>query len=965
MASLSRPAAFIASTFSRFPSASPASISRTLRRPRFISPFLSRTSKTNLSTRKMTFLQTATPVASAAPAATSTAIAEPKEKFLKDYTPPTYLISDTRLIFELDIDGLDTIVRSKLAFHRAPSASKEDLVLDGKELRILDDSLQINGNALSTADYVYDTVAHTLTISASAIPDAPFVFESAVQIKPAKNTALDGLYMSAGDYSTQCEAEAFRKITFYPDRPDVMAKFSVRVEADSTRCPVLLSNGNCVDKGISEADPTRHWAEYVDPFPKPCYLFALVAGDLAHLEDKFTTMGGNDVTLRVYVKGQEEVAKCHHAMRSLQRAMLWDEETYGLEYNYDIFNIVAVPSFVFGAMENTSLNIFNSKYVLVSPETATDTDFNNVEGVVAHEYFHNYSGNRVTVSSWFQLSLKEGLTVFRDQSFSADMNSATVKRIRDVSILRNSQFAEDAGPMAHPIRPASYITCNSFYTATVYNKGAEVIRMLKTVVGPEGFRRGTDIYFSRNDGKAVTCEDWVQAIQDANPQVDLTVFKKWYAQSGTPILTVDVNYDDAKSAMSLTCEQAIPSTQKQPNPEPAMIPIRMGLIGPDGSPVPVDVGDGSKPELTKVLNLVDAKTEYMLHNVPKGTVPSLLRDFSAPVKLVRKGGVTPDELAFIMGNDTDEFTKWDAGQELALGFILECVKSEDGLFQDVPETVIEAFRKTLLNEKVDAALRAEVFKLPSESYIVEQMDIANPVRIRAARKHVMKQLAEKLEGDLKKIVDIGLADTGEYKLDTVSQGNRALKNVALSYLARLGKKETYELCLKITREGSNMTDVLAALVTLASTKSEERVSALKEFYAKWQSYGLVVDKWLMIQSTSSNDDVLDVVKELTAHAAYKETVPNSIYALIGGYGQTNLHMPTDGSGYKFMGDQVIHLNSFNPQVAARMARTFTRWRKYDKTRQAQMEVELKRIKSTEGLSKDVFEIVNNCLSQAE
>lgn len=915
---------------------------------------------------KMPGEQTTAPVASAAGnvdvATTVAPIAkEPKVKFLKDYKPPNHLVSDTRLVFELDDDGLDTVVRSTLTV--VPScAARTPLVLDGKGLRLLDGGLKIDGRVLDASDYEYDTDANTLTIP--AVPNEPFTFESAVSIKPAKNMALDGLYMSTGDYCTQCEAEAFRKITFYPDRPDVMAKFSVRIEASKTRYPVLLSNGNCVAKGLVDGDSTKHWAEYVDPFAKPCYLFALVAGDLSHLEGEFVTVGGRKVTLRVYVKGENEVAKCHHAMRSLQKAMKWDEKTYGLEYNYDIFNIVAVPTFVFGAMENTSLNIFNSKYVLVSQETATDTDFNNVEGVVAHEYFHNYSGNRVTVSSWFQLSLKEGLTVFRDQSFSADMNSATVKRIQDVTSLRIAQFAEDAGPMAHPIRPASYITCNSFYTSTVYNKGAEVIRMLKTLVGPEGFRKGTDIYFSRNDGKAVTCEDWVQAIQDANPEIDLTVFKRWYAQAGTPVVTVDVKYNESASTLTLSCDQAIQPTKKQPSTEPALIPIKMGLIGPDGSAVPVDLGDGSTPQMSKVLMFQDAQAIFVLHNVPKGTVPSLLREFSAPVKLERKGGISPDELAFIMGNDTDEFTRWDAGQKLSLGFILDCVKS-DRDFSDVPQVVIDAFRKTLLNEDIDAALRAQVFRLPPESYITEQMEVADPVRIRAARRHVVQQLAANLETDFKKILDEGLANTGEYKLDPASQGTRALKNVALTYLAALEKKEVYELCLKIVRDGSNMTDVLAALGILSNSKSDERAIALSEFYDKWQSYNLVVDKWLAIQATSTSDDVLEIVKGLTTHKAYSETVPNAVYALIGGYGRTNLHIPSDGSGYRFLADQVIRLNSMNPQVAARMARCFTRWRKYDKTRQDQMEVELRKIMSTEGLSKDVFEIVNNCLDQAD
>ncbi|CDF33844.1 unnamed protein product [Chondrus crispus] len=961
-----RNAAFVAASLTR---PLPIRSTHVLRRWRPASSFVPTRSFASRSIRSriMPFEQAAAPVASAAGGANTatTAIAppsnEPKEKFLKDYTPPKFLVSDTHLNFELDDDGLNTIIKGKLSV--VPKCDVgTPFILDGSGLQLLDGSVKVDGRVLDPSEYVYNTAAKTLTIA--SVPSGPFTFESEVSVKPAKNTALDGLYMSTGDYCTQCEAEAFRKITFFPDRPDVMSKFTVRISADKVKYPVLLSNGNCISSGTETGDPSRHWVEYVDPFSKPCYLFALVAGDLSHLEDEFTTMGGRKVTLRVYVKGAGEVAKCHHAMRSLQKAMKWDEDTYGLEYNYDIFNIVAVPTFVFGAMENTSLNIFNSKYVLVSPETATDSDFNGVEGVVAHEYFHNYSGNRVTVSSWFQLSLKEGLTVFRDQSFSADMNSATVKRIQDVTSLRIAQFAEDAGPMAHPIRPESYITCNSFYTATVYNKGAEVIRMLKTLVGPEGFRKGTDIYFSRNDGKAVTCEDWVQAIQDANPEIDLGVFRRWYSQAGTPIITVDAKYDETTSRMTLSCDQAIPPTKKQPTTQAALIPMKMGLIGPDGNAVPVDMGDGKAPEESKVLILQEAHTDFVLHNVPKGTVPSLLREFSAPVKIERKGGVSADELAFIMGNDTDEFSRWDAGQTLSLKFILDCVKSE-GDFSDVPQTMIDAFRKTLLNKNIDAALRAQVFRIPPESYITEQMELADPVRIRAAREHVINQVASGLELDFRKILDEGLAETGEYKLDPASQGTRALKNIALMYLGALEKKDIHELCLKIVRDGSNMTDVLAALGVLSNAKCEERTVALSEFYEKWQSYGLVVDKWLSIQATSTREDVLGIVKGLTAHKCYSETVPNSVYALIGGYGRMNLHIPSDGSGYKFLTDQVIHLNSINPQVAARMARCFTRWRKYDKTRQNQMEAELRRVKATEGLSEDVFEVVNNCLDQAE
>lgn len=614
--------------------------------------------------------------------------------------------------------------------------------------------------------------------------------------------------------------------------------------------------------------------------------------------------------------------------------------------------------------QNTSLNIFNSKYVLASPETATDSDFNNVEGVVAHELFHNWSGNRVTINKWHELTLKEGLTMFRDSAFSADMNSAAVKRIQDVTRLRTSQFAEDAGPMAHAIRPASYITCNNFYTVTVYNKGQEVVGMLHTLAGPEGYRRGTDLYFSRNDGKAITCDDWVKAIQDANPDLDLDTFRKWYSQAGTPVVTVDVKHDEGASTMTLDCTQAIPPTEKQPTTEPTLIPIRMGLIGPDGSPVMVDLGDGEAPVETKVLQLAKAQQSFVLHNVPKGTVPSLLRGFSAPIKLERSGsGQSREELAFIMANDTDEFNRWESGQKLALDIILECIRSTDETFPNVPEVVLAAFEKTLTNENVDAALRAEVFVLPAESYITGEMEVADPVRIRAARKHVRKQLATRLESQFKTILNRGIEDSvsGEYKLDPVSQGNRALKNVALAYLAALESKEIYATALERVRSASNMTDALAALGTLASSKTEERETALSEFYSKWQNEYLVVDKWFAIQSTTPSDDVLDVVKRLITHKAFDITVPNSVYAVIGGFAASNLHMSTDGEGYKFLADQVLRLDRINPQVAARVARSFTRWRKYDETRQAQMLSELERMKATKDLSKDVYEVVTKCL----
>lgn len=886
----------------------------------------------------------------------------PPTKFLKNYAPPPYTISHTDLNFKLDDDGLDTIVTSTLTMFRQHSSfvSPPPLVLDGEGLDLIPGSLQISDNPLPESAFVHDAKASTLTIDAEYVPQGPsFQLQSAVRVKPAKNTVLEGLYMTSGDYCTQCEAEGFRRITFYVDRPDVMSKFDVRIEGDAVKHPVLLSNGNCVERGVLPQG--RHWARFQDPFPKPCYLFALVAGDLARMTDTFTTVGGREVALSVYVKGESEVPKCAYAMASLKRAMKWDEDVYGLEYNYDIFNIVAVPTFIFGAMENTSLNVFNSKYVLVSPETATDTDFNNVEGVVAHEYFHNYSGNRVTCSSWFQLSLKEGLTVFRDQSFSADMNSATVKRIDDVTILRTAQFAEDAGPMAHPIRPESYITCNSFYTATVYNKGAEVIRMLKTLVGKDGFRIGTDIYFSRHDGQAVTCEDWVQAIQDANKDIDLSVFRRWYNTSGTPVVNVNVIRNPASQTMTFVCKQSIPPTAKQPTSKPLLIPIRVGVIASDGSAVPVDLRDGIAPSSSRVLYFDQRESSFVLHNVPNGSVPSLLREFSAPVKLVRDDVVSAEELAFLMANDTDEFNRWESAQKLMLDFIIDCINS-DGEFGKVSEVTLSAFRKTLVNDNVDASLRAQVFMPPAPAYVMQPLKDVDPVRIQAALKHLRHELAEGLEAEFKKIVGAESDQEGEYKLDPASQGKRVLKNVALGYLAALQNKETYCQCLDNVRKGTNMTDQLAALGCLASTDSEERDLALSEFYSKWESDYLVVDKWLRMQSTSKRDDVLDTVKELTQHKAYKESVPNCVYALIGGYGAWNVHMSSDGSGYRFLADQVLRLDTMNPQVAARIVRFFTRWRKFEAVRRGQMETELNRIKNAENLSKDVYEVVTNCLA---
>ncbi len=888
-----------------------------------------------------------------ASAATATAV-EPNLIYLKDYKTPEHYVDHVSLDFELDDQGLDTRVRAELSI-RPDCAPGTPLSLDGECVELIPGSLAIDGKPIAEDSYTIDSKEGRLVIS--NVPDVPFKFTSEVRIKPLKNTELSGLYMSDGLYVTQCEAMGFRRITYFPDRPDVMATYKVRLTANKDKFPVLLSNGNLVDSGEVVGDSGRHWAVYEDPFKKPSYLFALVAGDLVHLEDKFTTRSGRDVQLRIYVVGESEVPKCEHAMVSLKKAMKWEEDVYGLEYDLDIFNIVAVTSFNMGAMENKSLNIFNTKCVLASKETATDVDFTNVERVIAHEYFHNYSGNRVTVNSWFQLSLKEGLTVFRDQCFSSDMNSASVRRIRDVAYLRTVQFSEDSGPMAHPIRPLFFQTINNFYTTTVYKKGSEVIRMLHTLCGTEGYRKGTDIYFSRHDGQAVTTDEWMRALHDANPNAfDFDRFKRWYDQAGTPSVTVDSVYDADKKTLTLNMSQVVPPTYRQPTKLPALIPVKTGIIGPDGAPVPVDLGDGN-PELEKVLVFQEEKQSFVLHNVPEGSMPSMLRNFSAPVKFCYPQGESVEKLAFQMANDTDEFNKWEAGQKLAMKFISEGVESDK--LPEIPAEVIEAFRKSLTNDKIEMSLRAELFYLPSETYILQQVSVPDPVKIRESRKHFRTALAKGLEKEFEAMLDMP-ADT-EYTLDIAAQGRRDIKNISLAYLALLGREDACKRALEVVRAARNMTEVQSALITLSGGKSKERELALAEFAEKWKDNRLVMSKWLSIQACAPRDDALDIAKGLMEHEAFKITVPTCVYSVLGGYA-ANMHIPTDGSGYQFMADQVLRLDKINAQVAARIARVFTKILKYDEMRQCQMRVQLERIKATEGLSKDVSEIVSNCLA---
>eukprot|EP00189_Rhodosorus_marinus_P000380 CAMPEP_0113960966 /NCGR_PEP_ID=MMETSP0011_2-20120614/5030_1 /TAXON_ID=101924 /ORGANISM="Rhodosorus marinus" /LENGTH=898 /DNA_ID=CAMNT_0000972521 /DNA_START=361 /DNA_END=3057 /DNA_ORIENTATION=+ /assembly_acc=CAM_ASM_000156 len=883
----------------------------------------------------------------------------PPVKYLSDYAPPAYFVESVDLTFELD--DTETVVKSRIVIALNPKGTSGDrsIVLDGdKGLELVEGSLMLNGKVVPSSQF--ELTDSGLTIYESALPEASeaLVVECSVKINPAANKALEGLYKSGGNFCTQCEAEGFRRITFYPDRPDVMSVFTTTIIADREKYPVLLSNGNKVEEG--DAEDGKHYAKYVDPHRKPCYLFALVAGDLVCSEDTFETMSGRTVDLKIFVR-QGDVEKTKHAMDSLKRSMRWDEETYGREYDLDIFNIVAVDDFNMGAMENKSLNIFNSRFVLVSPDTATDADYNNVEGIIAHEYFHNWTGNRVTCRDWFQLSLKEGLTVFRDQTFSADMSSKGVKRISDVVRLRGSQFPEDAGPMAHPIRPESFIEINNFYTQTVYQKGAEVIRMLHTLLGPKGFRKGTDLYFERHDGQAVTCEDWVQALQDANPEIDLTQFRRWYSQIGTPVVSCSTVYDESKSTLALNLEQSNPQPGSEGTGEPLLIPIRMGLLDSEGLSIPVDIGDGVV-ENDKVLRLTKAKETFTLRNVPKGSLVSLLRDFSSPIRLEYPEGQSTEELAFLLANETNDFSRWEAGQKLAANTVLDFLARDDDEYPEISDKVVEAYRAVLRDEKTDKALLATLLAIPSNRFIADLMKENDPIRIFKARSHLKKTLAKELKTEFEDVLK-ATEDQGEYSIDLKAQGKRALHNIALDYLGSLREPEVMKQCLETVREGRNMTEVLAALNVLAATDSEERDIALATFYDEWKENNLVILKWLGIQAIAPREDALQIVKSLIEHESFDMTVPNKVYAVLGGLTANDFGYHSGGQeSYNFMADQIMRLDELNPQVASRMAKSLSLWKQYKPEIQEMIRSALKRIADKENLSSDVYEVVSRSLS---
>ncbi|MGY0831215.1 aminopeptidase N [Azospirillum argentinense] len=879
----------------------------------------------------------------------------PKAIRLQDYRPPAHLIDTVDLFFDLGEEV--TTVRAQLGLRRNPArddAAALPLTLDGQRLELV--SVALNGQPLGDADYTV-TPDH---LTVHSVPET-FTLETVVRIKPQENTALEGLYKSSGNFCTQCEAEGFRKITYFADRPDVMARYTTTITADKARYPVLLSNGNLIESG--DLPDGRHRAVWEDPFPKPCYLFALVAGTLVHQEDRFRTVSGRDVTLRIYVEpGNED--KVDHAMRSLIKSMRWDEEVFGLEYDLDIFNIVAVGDFNMGAMENKSLNVFNTKYILAKPETATDQDFLGIEAVVAHEYFHNWTGNRVTCRDWFQLSLKEGLTVFRDQEFSSDMNSRAVKRIADVQRLRTVQFPEDSGAMAHPVRPDSYVEINNFYTPTVYDKGSEVIRMYHTLLGPQGFRKGMDLYFQRHDGQAVTCDDFAAAMSDATG-VDLTQFKRWYRQAGTPELDVTGAYDEAAKTYRLTVKQTVPPTPGQPVKEPMHIPLVMGLLGPDGADLPLRLTGEAEPAGTsRTLHITEAEQTFTFVDVPARPVPSLLRGFSAPVKL--RADLTDGDLTFLMANDSDAFNRWEAGQTLATRLLLSLVADRQaGRELALPRSFIDAVGAVLKDADQDPAFAAQALVLPTESYLGTQMEVIDPDAIHAVREFARRRLAEALRPGW---LDTHRRNAGNepFSVDAAAIGRRALKNLCLAYLMALEDEEALGLCLGQYRGAQAMTDVMAALQFLSNSNAPERDEAIASFYERWKGEALVVDKWFGVQATSHRPDALERVTALLAHPAFEIRNPNKVYALIGGFAGGNpvrFH-DTSGAGYRFLADQVLRLDPMNPQVAARMVGPFSRLRRYDATRRALMKAELERIVATPGLSPDVFEVASKSLEAA-
>ncbi|MFZ5760074.1 MAG: aminopeptidase N [Thermodesulfobacteriota bacterium] len=870
--------------------------------------------------------------------------------YRRDYAPPPYLIDEVDLSFSLGEEMTEVVACLNCRRNPAHGDGPTPLVLNGEKLELV--ALRLDQRSLAEDEYHRN--GESLTIYA---PPAAFQLEIVTRIHPRDNTALEGLYLSSNNFCTQCEAQGFRRITYFPDRPDVMSRYTTTIEADRS-LPVLLANGNLLERG--EAGPDRHFARWRDPFPKPCYLFALVAGDLVRIEDEFVTASGRPVALHIYVQSHNR-DKCDHAMVSLKKAMRWDEEVYGREYDLDLYMIVAVDDFNMGAMENKGLNVFNSKYVLARPETATDDDYAGIEGVIAHEYFHNWTGNRITCRDWFQLSLKEGLTVFRDQQFSAAMTAGPVRRLHDVTQLRTVQFIEDAGPMAHPVRPDSYIEINNFYTVTVYEKGAEVIRMLHTLLRPEKFREGMDCYFARHDGQAVTCDDFVAAMEDA-AGIDLGRFRNWYSQAGTPAVTVRSSYDAAEKRYTLAMRQSCPATPGQPDKPSFHIPVAVGLLDGRGNDLPLSWNGRHGTAL--VLELTDQEHAFVFEQVPERPVPSLLRGFSAPVKL--QYDYSDDELGFLLSHDSDPFSCWEAGQLLCCRVLLRLIDDlRQGNELRLPESFLVAFRSLLERaEHDDPAFLAHLLTLPSEKYLGEQMAVIDVEAIHQARRFARRALAEGLRQRFLALYH-SFADRGPYHYDRHSAGRRALKNVALAFLMQLDDPAVMEICLRQFEQATNMTDVLAALQCIVhQADGPERRSVLVSFYGQWQKDTLVLDKWFSLQATAPLPGTLAEVRALMRHPAFSMKNPNKVRALIGAFcsGNQLCFHEKSGTGYTFLADRVLELNPVNPQIAARLLAPLSRWRRFDPVRQRLMRAELERILAAPDLSRDVYEVASKSLN---
>ncbi|MEM6580290.1 MAG: aminopeptidase N [Pseudomonadota bacterium] len=879
--------------------------------------------------------------------------AKPSAIYLKDYSPPDYLVEKTDLVFELWEDH--ALVHSLLAVHRQCDDAT-GLQLHGEELELV--SLAIDGEALSPDQYKQ-------TDAGLEIPEVPasFQLQCTTRIRPQDNTSLNGLYKSQAMFCTQCEAHGFRRITFYLDRPDVMSVFSVRVIADQARYPVLLSNGNLVE--TEQLADGRHAASWHDPHPKPAYLFALVAGDLKHVEDVFTTNSSREVRLRIYVD-EKDIGKCDHAMASLKRAMRWDEDEYGREYDLDLFNIVAVDDFNMGAMENKGLNIFNSSCVLCTPETTTDRGFQKIEAIVAHEYFHNWSGNRVTCRDWFQLSLKEGFTVFRDATFSADMGSATVKRIEEAGVMRTEQFAEDAGPMAHPVRPESVIEINNFYTLTVYEKGAEIVRMIRTLIGPAAFRRGSDLYFERHDGQAVTCEDFVLAMEEASG-IDLTQFRLWYSQAGTPLLKVRDEYEPQAQRYTLHVEQSCPATPGQDTKQPMLIPLAMGLLGNNGN-IPLRLATDDEPSTQadathRVLLVGDAQQSYVFENIPERPVPSLLRGFSAPVRL--DYAFDKAALCALMQRDADGYVRWDSAQSLAVQVIHDVQQQLQGDAEpQVDALLTDACLRLLGDTTLDPAMVAAMLSLPSEAYLAEIASHRGGIDvdgIHRARTLVQVEVAKRCQSALQARYE-QLASDSLYAPDAQQIADRALRNVCLHYLSS-DPEQSLAPAAEQFETANNMTDRLAALRAIAFYADDAmRDDALAQFYADWQHDSLVMNQWFAVQAAIPRGDTLARVRSLMDHPGFDRRNPNKVYSLIGVFADQNfVHFHrADGEGYRFLADVVAELDRSNPQVASRVLEPLTRWHHYI-GREHLMCEQLRQLSASQDLSPDVFELVSKSL----